>query len=336
LLAQAQQALAAELSDREGLSALSVGVAMAELAKEGRNKATFIFSPGLESMGDWLEQLIAESTGKEGRGIMPIVHEPQGIPDLYDDDRVFISVLWENDRSGDEHTTRLEEDGHPVIRIKIDSPYALGGFCCFWEIATAVAGHCLAINPFDQPDVESSKQYTARLIEKYTEGNRPEETPAMQDERMAVYGDVFGSSVPEALLHFLENGKAGDYVAVQAYLKRSSGIDELLQKIRRRIRDRFLYATTAGYGPRYLHSTGQIHKGDTGRGLFVQLTADAHRDIAIPETPLSSASSLSFGMLRDFQAHGDYQALSAAGRRVIRIHLFPDIMESLDYLARSI
>lgn len=336
LLAQAQQTLAAELSDREGFSAFSVGIAMAELAKEGRNKATFIFSPGLESMGDWLEQLIAESTGKEGRGIIPIVREPQGIPDLYDDDRVFISVRRENDRNGNEHMARLEEDGHPVIRINMDPPQALGGFCCFWEMATAVAGHCLAVNPFDQPDVDTSKRYATRLIEKCAAGNRPEETPAMQDGQMAVFGDVFGGSVPEALLHFLESGKAGDYVAIQAYLKRSAAIDELLQEIRCRIRDRFLYATTSGYGPRYLHSTGQIHKGDAGRGLFVQLTADTPRDIPIPETPLSSAGSLSFGMLRDSQAHGDYQALSAAGRRIIRIHIHRDITESLDRLARSI
>ncbi len=336
LLNHAQKTLERELRYREGFSALSVGIALAEMAKEGRDKATFVIPPGLESAGDWLEQLLAESTGKEGKGILPVVSEPLGAPDRYDGDRVFISLHCGNGQTEGDQLARLEENGHPVIRIKMHDPYSLGALCCFWELATAVAGHGMEINPFDQPDVESSKRYAAGIMEKHSQGVLTADPPALQDGRMAVFGNVSGNSGGEALLHFLEKERAGDYVAIQAYLPGSSAIDEALQKFRRCIRDRFLYATTLGYGPRYLHSTGQLHKGDAGRGLFIQLTADNPRDIDIPDTPQSSGACISFGTLKDSQAQGDYQALTKAGRRVMRIHLYPDIAESLDCLTKSL
>lgn len=336
LLDNSQKTLERELRDRDGFSALSVGIALEELAKAGRNKATFVIPPGLESIGDWLEQLLAESTGKEGKGILPVVSEPPGAPDRYDGDRVFISLHCGSGRTGDDHVSRLEKAGHPAIRVQISDSCSLGSLCCFWELATAVAGHCMGINPFDQPDVESSKRYAAGIMEKHAKGVLTSDSPTLQDRRMAVFGNVYGNSGGEALLHFLEMGQAGDYAAIQAYLNSSSAIDEALQKLRRCIRDRFLYATTLGYGPRYLHSTGQLHKGDAGRGLFIQLTADNPRDIDIPDTPQSCGASVSFGTLMDSQAQGDYQALIKAGRRVMRIHLYPDIAESLDCLAESL
>jgi len=294
-----------------------IGVALGELARMGRDKATFFFSPPLESFGAWLEQLLAESTGKDGRGIVPIVGEPPGSPESYGDDRVFIAIGLGGDKPQEELLAVLNRSGHPVLKITLADPYDLGGHIFTWEMATAIAGWRLGINPFDQPDVEAAKALTREMTEAYREtGRLPAERPAWASAR----GDIYGEH--HSLTDFLAQGKAGDYVALQAYVTPSPALDQVLTGLRRQIRDRWRLATTAGYGPRYLHSTGQLHKGDGGGGLFIQFTAAEEEDVPIPDEPGQEASFLTFGTLKAAQAMGDRQALRDRGRRAIRFH-FP-------------
>ena len=294
-----------------------LGTALGELARTGRDKATFFFSPPLASFGAWLEQLLAESTGKEGRGIVPIVGEPPGSPESYGDDRVFIAVGLGGDRPQEELLAALRRARHPVLKITLADPYELGGQIFIWEMATAVAGRRLGINPFDQPDVEAAKALAREMTAAYREtGRLPGEKPAWSSAQWDIYGEH------PSLADFLAQGKAGDYVALQAYVTPTPALDRALAGLRRKIRDRRRLATTAGYGPRYLHSTGQLHKGDGGGGLFIQFTAGDAEDISIPDEPGQEASFLTFGALKAAQATGDRRALRDRGRRVIRFH-FP-------------
>jgi len=294
-----------------------LGVALGELARMGRDKATVFFSPPLESFGAWLEQLLAESTGKEGRGIVPIVGEPPGPPESYGDDRVFIAVGLGDDKPQEELLAALNRAGHPVLKMTLADPYDLGGHIFTWEMATAIAGWRLGINPFDQPDVEAAKALAREMTAAYREtGLLPAERPAWSSARWDIYGEH------PSLTDFLAKGKAGDYVALQAYVTPTPALDQALTGLRRQIRDRWRLATTAGYGPRYLHSTGQLHKGDGGGGLFIQFTAAEEEDVPIPDEPGQGASFLTFGTLKAAQAMGDRQALRDRGRRVIRFH-FP-------------
>jgi len=320
LLAEAAAAAAKMRADTaaETLSdAAILGAALGELARTGRDKATFFFSPPLESFGAWLEQLLAESTGKEGRGIVPIVGEPPGSPESYGDDRVFIAIGLGGDRPQEELLAALRRSGHPVLKIALGDPYKLGGQIFTWETATAVAGWRLGINPFDQPDVEAAKTLVREMTAAYRETRRlPEEKPAWSSAHWDIYGEY------PSLADFLAQGGGGDYVALQAYLTPTPALDRALAGLRRKIRDRRRLATTAGYGPRYLHSTGQLHKGDGGGGLFIQFTAGDAEDISIPDEPGQEASFLTFGALKAAQATGDRRALRDRGRRVIRFH-FP-------------
>jgi len=294
-----------------------LGVALGELARMGRDKATFFFSPPLESFGAWLEQLLAESTGKAGRGIVPIVGEPPGSPESYGDDRVFIAIGLGGDKPQEELLAALDRAGHPVLKMTLADPYELGGQIFTWEMATAIAGWRLGINPFDQPDVEVAKALAREMTAAYREtGRLPAEKPAWSFARWDIYGEY------PSLTDFLSQGKAGDYVALQAYVTPSPALDQVLTGLRRQIRDRWRLATTAGYGPRYLHSTGQLHKGDGGGGLFIQFTAAEEEDVPIPDEPGQEASFLTFGTLKAAQAMGDRQALRDRGRRAIRFH-FP-------------
>ena len=293
-----------------------LGAILGELAKARRDKATFATSPAIASFGDWVEQLIAESTGKEGKGIVPVVGEPLGPPEVYADDRLFVHLRLEGDGTHDAALAALEAAGHPVVRLNLHDPYDLGGQFFLWEIGTAVAGHRLSINPFDQPNVEAAKVLARRMVAEYTEkGTLPS-----------------GKSTPltaEALNTFLAQAQPGDpatgsrrsYIALQAYVQPTPETDAALAVLRTRLRDRLHLATTAGYGPHFLHSTGQLHKGDAGNGLFIQFTADAPRDAPVPEKAGAPGSSISFGVLKMAQALGDWQALLDAGRRVIRFHL---------------
>jgi transaldolase/glucose-6-phosphate isomerase len=303
-----------------------LGTVLGVLGLAGRDKVTFAVSPEIAGLGDWVEQLIAESTGKEGRGILPVVGEPLGSPDVYGDDRLFVGIRLGGDATHDAALDALEASGHPVVRLSLSDPYDLGEQIFLWEMATAVAGHHLGINPFDQPDVESAKIRAREMVAAYREmGTLPASAPTITEDGVDVYADAVAGSIGEVLSAFLGQAAPGDYVALQAYLEPTPETTEALTALRLLVRDRLRIATTAGYGPRFLHSTGQLHKGDAGNGLFIQLTAADPRDLPIPDDAGSPESSMTFGVIRDAQAAGDRQALADAGRRVIRFDLGSDV-----------
>lgn len=285
-----------------------LGAAIGSLALAGRDKLTIVTTPGIERFGDWVEQLIAESTGKEGRGILPVVGEPLGAPDIYGQDRVFVYLKLGGDPSHDARIDALEAAGHPVIRIALADPYDLGGQFFLWEIATAVAGHLLSINPFDQPNVEAAKNAARRAIESYQQtGKLPEDKPI--------------PTTVENLQRVLGAGNPGDYVAVQAFVQPTGATTLALAALREAILNKTKLATTANYGPRYLHSTGQLHKGDGGGGIFVMFTSQPKADLPIPDEAGEERSAMNFGVLKMAQALGDKAALTDAKRRVIRFHV---------------
>ncbi len=312
---------------------ICLGGVLGALARAGRDKLTLVFSPSLAAFGDWLEQLIAESTGKEGRGIVPVVDEPMGAPEAYGDDRVFVHLYLEGEDGYAERIERLEQAGQPVLRIGLRDRYDLGRQIFLWETATAAAGHLLKINPFDQPDVEAAKALARGIVARYGEqGCLPPEAPALSADGVDVYGDIRARNPGDALNVFLDRAQPGSYVALQAYVQPAAVTDEALANLRIRLRDRRKLATTVGYGPRYLHSTGQLHKGDAGRGLFIQFTADDRRDVPIPDEMERSGSSVTFGILKSAQAMGDREALIRAGRPVLRFHLGGNVVGALQAL----
>jgi glucose-6-phosphate isomerase len=328
---------APDLSVANILNGALLGTALGELAKIGRDKATFVFSPRIASFGDWVEQLVAESTGKEGKGIVPVVGEPLGSVDVYGDDRVFICIRLEGDEADTAKRQSLEKAEHPIVDIIVNDLYDLGGQFFLWEMATAVAGHCLGINPFDQPDVEAAKVLARKMLAAYKEkGALPAETPALSGRGIAVYGSVEAGKPEDILNAFLSQAKPKAYVALQAYVTPNGEIDSALSMLSTRLRDRFYFPVTVGYGPRFLHSTGQLHKGDAGRGLFIQFTAADQRDTPVPDDMGLPGSSVTFGILKNAQAIGDRQALINAGRPVIRIHLGTDIIGGLKLLTDAI
>ena len=324
-------------ADADVLSGLYLGTVMGALARAGWDKLTFVFSPSLVSIGDWLEQLIAESTGKEGKGILPVVGEPLGLPDAYDDDRLFVCLYLGGEGRDEDKMKILEEAGHPVLRIFLQDRYDLGGQIFLWEVATAVAGHILEINPFDQPDVEAAKNLTRKMIARYQEKRAlPVEVPALTGDGIAVYGDIQAHSPGDALNVFLGAALPKGYVVLQAYIQPTADTDKALLWLRTRLRDQLKLATTVGYGPRYLHSTGQFHKGDGNQGLFIQLTADDLQDAPIPDDMGPSGSLITFGILKAAQALGDRQALLNAGRPILRFHLGRDVVGGLKILTEAI
>lgn len=332
LIERTAAAAAAEKSNSaaDGMNAAILGTILGELAGMGRNKLTFFFSQKIESFGDWLEQLIAESTGKEGKGIVPIVGAPPGPPDVYGQDRVFVDIRLSGDPPTNNELDLLGKAGHPVIHMEMQDRYDLGSLCFLWELATAIAGAKLGINPFDQPDVESAKAFARQIVAQCQEqGRLPEETPDFDKGNVAVYGMIKGNKLQDILDYFLATGIPGDYVAIQAYLQPIPAVDEALQGLRLAIRNHCHLAVTLGYGPRFLHSTGQLHKGDAGQGLFLQITADDQEDTPIPDEAGKPSSSLTFGTLKAAQALGDRQALLKAGRRIMRLHIKANIVENL-------
>ena len=308
-----------------------LGVGLAALAREGRDKVTFVASPGLEAFGAWAEQLLAESTGKEGTGLIPVDGEPLGTPDVYGDDRVFVSLRL---GGADPHAAALDAlraQGHPVVTLDVDSPEALGGHFFLWEFATAVAGWYLAVNPFDEPNVAESKQNTARLIEAYERaGSLPGSDPVAEEDGILVYDPVEAESATAALDALFGFFRRDRYVALQAFLPRLPAVEEALRDIRTTIRDMRRYATTVGFGPRFLHSTGQLHKGGPDPGLFLQLTAEHDQDVPIPGRPYT------FGVLQAAQAAGDFEALAGRGRKIVRLHLTQGWEAGLPVVARMI
>ena len=297
-----------------------LGAILGGLATEQRrDKLTIFASEGLESFGDWVEQLLAESTGKEGRGIVPVIGEPLGATEIYGRDRLFVQLRMKGSDQSDAPLDALVQAGHPLVRIDLQDLYDLGAQFFLWEMATAVAGHLLEINPFDQPNVESAKVRAREMMSAYASTGTLPEDPAEAPEA-------------EVLEKFLSQAGSGDYVGIQAYLNPTETTTKLLQQLRTGIRNRYRVATTLGYGPRFLHSTGQLHKGDRGAGLFIQFTDTPARDVPIPDTAGQEQSSVSFGTLKMAQALGDKQALKDNRRRVIRINLGADVPGELKRL----
>ncbi len=313
-----------------------LGAVMGEMAAAGRDKLTLLTTPSLAAFGPWVEQLIAESTGKEGTGILPVVGEPPGPPEAYGDDRLFVSMSLRNE-TGDDTVEDLVRAGQPVVRIRLEDPYDLGGEFFRWEMATAIAGRRLGINPFDQPSVEAAKALARQMVQEYREeGELPALAPTIREGEITVYSSSAAESMESALEDFLAQGRPGDYVALQAYVQPSEETTSALELLRLRLRDRLRLATTVGYGPRFLHSTGQLHKGGAGNGLFFQFTADDERDAPIPDEAGTPGSSLTFGVLEEAQSLGDRQALLDAGRRVIRFHLGGDVTGGLGRLVEKL
>jgi transaldolase/glucose-6-phosphate isomerase len=314
-----------------------LGAVMAECARAGRDKLTIVTDQKLAALGLWIEQLIAESTGKEGKGIVPVVGEPLGPVSVYGNDRLFVSISVgpPNDQT-DSLLKALEAAGHPVVYRNLADVYDLGAEFFLWEMATAFAGWRLAINPFDQPNVQESKDATKALLEKYKHDGKFAEQPALaSDGQLTVYGGDADESSPalsvaEALRAHCAKIKPGDYVALLAYVEETPEVEETIRGIRTSVRDATQSATTNGFGPRFLHSTGQLHKGGPDSGVFIQITAPDKVDFQVPEAPYT------FSVLKDAQALGDFQSLLKHGRRAIRVDLGEDVVAGLDSLRKLI
>ena len=313
---------------------VELGAVLGTLARLGRDKVTILASPGIADLGAWLEQLLAESTGKQRKGLIPVDLEPLVDPDTYNQDRVFVYLRLDSapDAEQDRHADGLERAGQPLVRIRLNDPYQVGQEFFRWEIATAVAGAILAINPFDQPDVEASKARTRALMDEYERtGQLPAEIPIAEtdglclfaDERNAAALDDASDSVASALTAHLARLHPGDYCALLAYIERNAAHFSLLAEIRRMILEKQRVATCLGFGPRFLHSTGQAYKGGPDSGLFLQITCDEAEDLPVPGRPYT------FGTVKAAQARGDFEVLAARGRRALRVHLGPDVSAGL-------
>lgn len=319
-----------KISDNPGFA---LGAAMAELAKNGRDKLTFITSRSLSTLGMWLEQLIAESTGKEGTGILPIAGEPLAGPAVYGDDRVFVYLGLKDDEDPavEKNVDQLAKAGQPVITIRLRDKFDIAQEFLRWEIATAVAGAILGINAFDQPNVQESKDNTKRLLKQVEhDGKLTEEKPSLSSDSLNFYAPGKAENEIALLRNFFKQAKPNDYISLQAYLTEDPQIDRRLQEIRTYLRDKLRLASTIGYGPRFLHSTGQYHKGGPNGGLFLQLTADSSHDAPIP------GKSYSFGILNKAQALGDLEALRKHDRRIISVHMTSSVLKGLDNLKKAI
>jgi len=313
---------------------LALGAALGELALFGRDKVTFVPSLVAARFGVWVEQLLAESTGKEGRGILPVAGEPPGDPGEYGPDRVFVHLRLKDGATAEEDrfAAALEAAGHPLVRIDLESLGDLGGEFFRWEFATAAAGAVLGINPFDQPDVEAAKRKARKLMAAFERtGRLPEDGPCLEERGISLFEETaVGGDLPSRLEAFLAKVRPGDYIALLVYASPTEETDRSIEALRLALRRRFKTAVTAGYGPRYLHSTGQLHKGDGNRGIFVQFTREPEEDLAVPEAPYS------FGVLLAAQAQGDFQALLERGRRVIRLHVKGRIDKGIEAVRKII
>jgi hypothetical protein len=297
--------------------AFRLAATLAGFAAKGHDKVTLVLGEKIRSFGLWLEQLLAESTGKDGKGLIPIDLEPLGLPAAYGKDRLFVALTLEGDPR-DPALAAIEAAGHPVYRIRLRDPYDLGAEFFRWELAVACAGSLLGVNPFDEPDVAQAKEATQAMLAAYKKAKRLPDWPVDCEEDGILYLGNQGtkpSSVTEGLNQFLAQAKAGDYVAILAYFTPDHETTEALQAMRTVIRDRLRVATTVGYGPRYLHSTGQLHKGGPQTVLALQLTGDDKEDVQIPGEGLGLAA------LKAAQALGDLETLRKANRRVVRLHL---------------
>lgn len=313
---------------------LALGAALGELARNHqRDKVTFLVPKGISSLGIWLEQLLAESTGKEGAGLLPVAGEPVGKPAVYGEDRVFVYIRMKDaaDQSLERTAASLGKAGQPLITITLDDLLDLGQEFFRWEIATATVGAILGINAFDQPNVQESKDNTNRLLAMArAQGSLPEEKASLVKAPLKFYFEETASTVSTTLRQFLAQARPGDYLALMVYIAETPSTQRTLQEVRRVLQNRLHLPTTLGYGPRFLHSTGQFHKGGPNVGLFLQLTAEDAKDVPIPGTPYT------FGVFKRAQALGDLEALEKHGRRVGHVDLGADINQGLASLKEAL
>ncbi|MDR3491388.1 MAG: bifunctional transaldolase/phosoglucose isomerase [Gammaproteobacteria bacterium] len=321
-----------------------LGVVLGICAKQGKDKVTLIVSPEIHSLGAWLEQLLAESTGKEGKGLIPVDQEAIGVPSVYDNDRVFVYIRLESapDAEQDRSVLALEQSGFVVVRLSLPDKMYLGAELFRWEIATAVAGSVLGINAFNQPDVEESKILCLQMTNEYEKsGHLNQPTPFFSEHGIQLFTDEINQkdianylvgepSVKNYLRAHLERVKKDDYVDLSAFIEMSAEHTDLLQKIRIQIRDTKKVATCLGFGPRFLHSTGQAYKGGPNTGVFLQITADHSEDIKVP------SHNYTFGIVITAQAQADFSVLTKRLRRVLRIHLGNDVRGGLEQLKKFI
>jgi transaldolase/glucose-6-phosphate isomerase len=321
-----------------------LGSILGTLQKSGRDKITIFASPGISDLGAWLEQLLAESTGKEGKGLIPVDRESIGAPEVYGKDRVFAYVRLEDgaDPKQDAGISTLEKAGQPVVRMQVANNYELGQEFFRWEIATAVAGSIIGINAFNQPDVEASKIETRKLTDEYEKtGSLPQETPFYEEKGVKLYSDDKNAAALKQaagkdatltayLRAHVDRLKAGDYFAVLAYIERNEPNRTQLQSIRESVRDKKRVATCLGFGPRFLHSTGQAYKGGPNTGVFLQITCDDAADLPVP------GKKYTFGIVKAAQARGDFNVLTERGRRALRAHLTGDLAAGLKTLQQAI
>jgi len=318
-----------------------LGAAMGTLALLGLDKLTFISSMKLKYFSIWLEQLIAESTGKERKGILPVVGEEELSPKYYANDRLFVYLRLADDNEYDNTIQKFIGNEFPVICLNLKDIYDIGGEFFRWEMATAIAGWVMKINPFDQPNVETSKILARNMVRTYQEeGKLPELQYTLQSNDITIYTDDNIQNLSDVLSHFLNaaaiSPQERSYIAIQVYLTLTKETDKLLHKFRTVLQKKYKLATTIGYGPRFLHSTGQLHKGDAGRGLFIQITADNVQDLDIPDKAGEDTSSITFGILKNAQSLGDRQALLDAKRKVLRIHLGKNILRNIDKIIKTV
>jgi transaldolase/glucose-6-phosphate isomerase len=336
------QACAACVPVRENPGAL-LGVILGILGKAGRNKVTLVTSPGIWDLGAWLEQLLAESTGKRGVALIPVDREQLGPPEVYRDDRLFVylRLASEADAQQEAAVARLEKAGQPVVRIEIADRYDIGQEFFRWEFATAVAGSILGINPFDQPDVEASKLATRALTAEFEKtGALPTETPIVEEAGIKLFADerkaaeLAASAGDKTLAGYLKAHlgrlQGGNYLGLLAYVEMSEAHDEQLQAVRHQVRDARHVATCLGYGPRFLHSTGQAYKGGPNTGVFLQITCDDAADLPVP------GQKYTFGVVKAAQARGDFQVLAERERRALRVHLGADVLAGLKRLSELV
>jgi transaldolase / glucose-6-phosphate isomerase len=316
-----------------------LGAIMGTAANQGLDKLTIISSPGIHDLGAWLEQLLAESTGKQGRGIIPVDREKVAKPEAYGSDRVFAYLRLETkpDKKQDAAVKALEKEGLPVVRISVKNTYNVGQEFFRWEIATAVAGAIIGINAFNQPDVEASKVETRKLTSEYeTTGKLPPESPFLETEGIKLYADERNAAalknsrtLVDALKFHLDRVNAHDYFGVLAYITMNQQNEATLQMIRHMVRDGKKSATVLGFGPRFLHSTGQAYKGGPNSGVFLQITCDDKIDLPVP------GQKYTFSVVKTAQARGDFAVLAERGRRAVRIHIGKNVKTDLAKLTRA-
>ena len=343
LLDEAGKAVASAKQPVADNPGVQLGLLLGSAHNAGRDKITIFTSPEIYDLGAWLEQLIAESTGKLGKGITPVDREAIGSPAVYGNDRVFayVKLVGTTDESQDAKVAALEAAGHPVVYFEIADRYEIFGQFFTWEIATAVAGSVMGINPFNQPDVEAAKIETRALTSEYEKtGKLPERKPFLVDEGIGLYAtDAYaatlkaaatGATLAGTLRAHLNQLKAGDYFATLAFLPMFEEHEEAIQGFRHKVRDQKRVATCIGFGPRFLHSTGQDYKGGPNTGVFLQITADHAEDMDIP------GQKYSFGVVIDAQAAGDLAVLESRGRRALRVHLGKDVAAGLKTLSAAV